>query len=374
MSETHKVVILANSTKGKEVIGGRCVAGFDLTANKLIRLIGNSKDGALRPETVRYQNRSECKILDVVEVKIEKPFPEKYQKENYLIEEKPYNTFKYIGKFPKENISNLITKDPKDITSRFPTPPLSEDVAKDTNSLAFLLVSDAFVIEDFGINDSTGETYQKNSLLRFKYNDRFSSKIHVTDLNYNKTKKHISYAAILFSSGKPFDKDDKIYTWAAGILELSREDYFSIEKALHKSEIEPDKNKLKRTFQEVYGEDAVIKFGYPIEILAETEDIKEFYEIHNNTINGAREFFNKHYVRYGEPVPELVILIKNKKSYAAHMNPIVRIIQILDFNTGEAIIENHRKDGTVETKKKRISATIKGRFELSPCIEEMYPE
>lgn len=72
----HKITILAMSRKW----GGRCVAGYDHTSQRLVRLVSSESGTELHTDFTRGM-----KLLDTIEIDIVKLCPHEHQTENTLI-------------------------------------------------------------------------------------------------------------------------------------------------------------------------------------------------------------------------------------------------------------------------------------------------
>lgn len=90
MTIVKRIVCLANSRK----LNGRCVAGIEITR-------GNKRVGWIRPVSAReheevseyerqYQDGSDPRVLDVIDVPLIAPKPKVYQQENWLLDHNAY--------------------------------------------------------------------------------------------------------------------------------------------------------------------------------------------------------------------------------------------------------------------------------------------
>lgn len=105
MTDNKRVVCLANSRK----LTGRCIAG---------REIGRGKPGAwIRPVSARasrevseyerqYEDGSDPRVLDIISIPVLKPLPEKWQTENWLLDDEFY--WRKEGTWPRFDLSDLL--------------------------------------------------------------------------------------------------------------------------------------------------------------------------------------------------------------------------------------------------------------------------
>ena len=105
MTDGKRVVCLANSRK----LTGRCIAG---------REIGRGKPGAwIRPVSARasrevseyerqYRDGSDPLVLDIISIPVLKPLPEKWQTENWLLDDEFY--WRKEGTWPRFDLSDLL--------------------------------------------------------------------------------------------------------------------------------------------------------------------------------------------------------------------------------------------------------------------------
>lgn len=110
--ENLLIVVLAKSYKP----GGRCIAGklVEYTAeNKVkigawVRPVGNDETGhaALTNEIYSYEDGTEVKVLDIVEVPVTRHFPIDGQPENYVIDDS--KKWKRISSLSAESIPKIV--------------------------------------------------------------------------------------------------------------------------------------------------------------------------------------------------------------------------------------------------------------------------
>ncbi len=100
MSYSKTIVCLANSRK----LRGRCVAGREWNGRDFgawIRPVSGQEKGELYAERY-YQDRSDPKLLDVVEIALSEPRPVRYQSENHLVD--AAIRWKHLGRITSEQL------------------------------------------------------------------------------------------------------------------------------------------------------------------------------------------------------------------------------------------------------------------------------
>lgn len=105
MTDTKRVVCLANSRK----LNGRCIAGLEIGRRKVgnwIRPV-SARDGREVSEYERqYQDGSDPRVLDIISIPVLKPLPEKWQTENWLLNDEYY--WRKEGTWPRFELSELV--------------------------------------------------------------------------------------------------------------------------------------------------------------------------------------------------------------------------------------------------------------------------
>ena len=96
MTRTHpqcggvnRVVCLANSRQ----LNGRCVAGrewIDGRAGSWVRLVSNRENQEVCERERQYEDGSDPRVLDMVDVPVAEPRPADYQSENGLLDPEYY--------------------------------------------------------------------------------------------------------------------------------------------------------------------------------------------------------------------------------------------------------------------------------------------
>lgn len=96
MAITKRIVCLANSRK----LQGRCIAGRELVggiAAGWIRPISDREHEEVSEAERQYEDGSDPKVLDIIDVPVVEPRPTGYQRENWLIEPNEY--WVKVGRF-----------------------------------------------------------------------------------------------------------------------------------------------------------------------------------------------------------------------------------------------------------------------------------
>lgn len=81
-----RIVILANSRK----LSGRCIAGKDPESGIWYRPVGDREDQAVAEDERRFQDGSDPRLLDLVDVPLRKHMPSGRQPENWLLDPEWY--------------------------------------------------------------------------------------------------------------------------------------------------------------------------------------------------------------------------------------------------------------------------------------------
>lgn len=104
MAPTKRIVCLANSRK----LQGRCVAGRELiqgTAAGWIRPVSDREHEEVSEYERQYEDGSDPRVLDVIDIPLREPRPRGYQQENWLIEPDEY--WIRVGRFSWADLGPL---------------------------------------------------------------------------------------------------------------------------------------------------------------------------------------------------------------------------------------------------------------------------
>lgn len=105
MPTTKRIICLANSRK----LQGRCVAGIELTeegAAKWIRPVSAREHQEVSEYERQYEDGSDPRLLDVLEIPVTKHQPADYQRENWLLDPEQY--WRKIGSYEWARLSRFV--------------------------------------------------------------------------------------------------------------------------------------------------------------------------------------------------------------------------------------------------------------------------
>lgn len=106
-SRTKRIVCLANSRKPS----GRCIAGKEFAGGRpWIRPVSDRESGGVSREERQYEDGSDPRILDVIDIPLLNAQPDGCQRENWLLDPEYYWT--RAGRFPRSGLDQLL--DPVD--------------------------------------------------------------------------------------------------------------------------------------------------------------------------------------------------------------------------------------------------------------------
>jgi hypothetical protein len=88
MGVTKRIICLANSRKWQ----GRCIAGIEARADQCvwIRPVSDRPDGEVSEYERQYQDGSDPRLLDLIDVPLIEPRPKTFQNENWLLDPTEY--------------------------------------------------------------------------------------------------------------------------------------------------------------------------------------------------------------------------------------------------------------------------------------------
>lgn len=89
MTVVERLVCLANSRK----LSGRCVAGKELideVAGPWVRPVSDRPKEEVSEDERQYEDGSDPRVLDIIDVPLTAPRPKAYQSENWLLEPEEY--------------------------------------------------------------------------------------------------------------------------------------------------------------------------------------------------------------------------------------------------------------------------------------------
>jgi hypothetical protein len=204
-----KIVCLATSRK----LGGQCIAGKEVLASgpgRWIRPVSNRSGAEIALSEREYEDGSEPKLLDVIDIPMLAPAPHLHQTENHLIDARFYWT--KISVVPWNDVAGLV-----DATKTLWT---NVDSSKG------------------GSNDRVSETTVaalKTSLFLIKPAD-VKIEVHTPGAYFNDPKRkiraHFNYNGVYYNLGMTDpDVAKSFFARENGIYEISQEVYFCISLA-----------------------------------------------------------------------------------------------------------------------------------------------
>jgi hypothetical protein len=102
-----RIVCLANSRKMSE----RCVAGIELSGpnqGRWVRPVSKREHNVLSMKDRILMNGQEPRLLDIIDIPIEKPMPQTYQSENWQLD--PRKKWTYVKAFAWDQLGGLADK------------------------------------------------------------------------------------------------------------------------------------------------------------------------------------------------------------------------------------------------------------------------
>ncbi len=211
-----KAAILTASTMKKSIDGkvfsGKCITGFDLDSNRIVRFVGNSKGAPMMG-----QKLDQFKLLDIVEVPFVEECPITCQTENVLGD---YRNITILGKY-EGGIETLYQayrkmrdkeKDPSFMRNRSYK---LDDITPYKHSLELIKVEDLKV---FIQENKSGKKMSKCSFIYKGYPGKYFS---VTDPDYHLVETDVGDAYLAVSI--PADSPEGIgyYKFVAAIYPIN---------------------------------------------------------------------------------------------------------------------------------------------------------
>ncbi len=106
MAEVKRIVCLANSRK----LSGRCIAGREWDQEKRagdwIRPVSVRKSQEVSEYERQYEDGSDPRLLDIIDIPMKRPQPEDHQSENWLLDPEYY--WEKVGSYSPFELSSLV--------------------------------------------------------------------------------------------------------------------------------------------------------------------------------------------------------------------------------------------------------------------------
>lgn len=149
MPFTRTIICLATSRK----LGGKCVAGKDITNGQWIRPVSTLETGELYQHQIQYENGEMPECQDIIEIEFERHIPKYYQPENILITSRRW---KKIDTFPSKKLDTLcdscrtVFQNVGNHEDRIPVTNLQQ--REITSSLLFIKVKDLRIYKTYSMS------------------------------------------------------------------------------------------------------------------------------------------------------------------------------------------------------------------------------
>lgn len=224
MPVVKRIVCLANSRK----LSGRCIAGKELVTGRpaeWIRPVSAREHEEVSEYERQYEDGSDPRVLDIMDVPLLEHRPRGYQQENWLLDRRKY--WKKVGRAAWEDLEELVeptsqlwTNSHSTKSGRNDTIPLS--LAEDLGSSLRLVRVDRVLLSVFKPGEAFGD--QKRRVQgRFRYH-RTEYRIWVTDPRYERAglakpdgDYDLGESYLTISLGEPYK--ESCYKLIAGIME-----------------------------------------------------------------------------------------------------------------------------------------------------------
>lgn len=105
MSTAKRIVCLANSRK----LSGRCIAGREMSGNAVgawVRPVSDRPSQEVSEYERQYQDGSDPRVLDVIDIPLLKHCPDGYHSENWLLD--PYYYWERAGRLSATDLAGLL--------------------------------------------------------------------------------------------------------------------------------------------------------------------------------------------------------------------------------------------------------------------------
>ena len=106
MSDLKRIVCLANSRK----LSGRCIAGREWIegqgAGPWVRPVSARENQEVSEYERQYEDGSDPRVLDIIDIPVLEPQPQDYQTENWLLD--PGFYWEKAGGFPRRDLPELV--------------------------------------------------------------------------------------------------------------------------------------------------------------------------------------------------------------------------------------------------------------------------
>lgn len=221
---TKRIVCLANSRK----LQGRCIAGREFVGGgpiAWIRPVSDRQHEEVSEYERQYEDGSDPRVLDIIDVPLREPRPKEYQQENWLLNPDEY--WIRVGRFPWTNLCQLANESGtlwlngyNTYNGRNDYIPL--DKAAAIRSSLELVHVDTLELGVFKPGEAFGNLKQRVQA-RFRF-DRNDYALWVTDpiiertyLSHDDSRYRLGEAYLTISLGEPYE--GRCYKLVAAVIE-----------------------------------------------------------------------------------------------------------------------------------------------------------